>query len=79
MYHNNSVASTYLLWYIYTMPKKRGRPKTPRTEALAKFLSIRMRPDEGREVLDAIRKSGQAKSDWIRGALLGAARRTSEP
>ena len=76
MYHNKAIASTSFLWYGFSMTKKRGRPRTPRSKAFAKFFSIRMRPDESGEVLDAIERSGMPKSDWIRAALLDAARKT---
>jgi hypothetical protein len=54
--------------------KKIGRPPLPRSEARAKYLSLRLRPDEQREVDDAIERSGKSKSDWLRDALLAAAR-----
>lgn len=53
---------------------KIGRPKIPKSRARAKYFSLRLRPDEQREVDRAIERSGQSKSDWLRDALLTAAR-----
>jgi hypothetical protein len=57
------------------MAGKVGRPKKPKSEALGKFITARLRPDELAEIKQAIRQSGQSKSDWLRTALLGAARK----
>jgi hypothetical protein len=54
--------------------KKVGRPPLPRSEAREKYLSLRLRLDEQREVDGAIERSGKSKSDWLRDVLLGAAR-----
>ena len=59
------------------MPKKMGRPPVPKNEARIEFVGARLQSSEAREIRDAIRKSGQAKSEWIRDALLSAARRAS--
>jgi hypothetical protein len=53
---------------------KIGRPKLPKSKARAKYLSLRLRPDEQREVDGAIERSGKSKSDWLRDVLLTAAR-----
>jgi hypothetical protein len=52
-----------------------GRPKKPISETLGKFITARVRPGELAEIKQAIRKSGQSKSDWLRNALLAAARK----
>lgn len=39
------------------------------------FVSTRLSPDEYKEVHDAIKASGEAKTEWIRKKLLAAARR----
>jgi len=57
------------------MAGKVGRPKKPSGEALGKFITARLRPDELAEIKQAIRKSGQRKSDWLRTALLAAAQK----
>lgn len=44
-------------------------------DALATVFAVRLRPDETREVSTAIRDSGKAKPDWLRNALLAAARK----
>jgi hypothetical protein len=54
--------------------KKMGRPAFPADRVRAKYLSLRLRPDEQREVDAAIERSGKSKSDWLREALLAAAR-----
>ncbi len=54
--------------------KKIGRPPLPRSKARGKYLSLRLRPDEQREVDAAIERSGKSKSDWLRDALLSVAR-----
>jgi len=56
------------------MPKKMGRPPVPKAKALTAIFSVRLQRDEGREVWKAIENSGQSKPDWLRNALLSAAR-----
>ena len=56
------------------MPKKMGRPRLARKNALGVVFTVRLRPDQAREVRQAIHKSGQNKSLWLRQALLAAAR-----
>ena len=57
------------------MAKKMGRPRLAKKNALGEVFSVRLRPDEARDVLGTIRASGQTKPDWLRAALLTAARR----
>jgi hypothetical protein len=57
--------------------KKMGRPRLPRKLALGRVLGARFRPDEERLIADAIGRSGKAQADWIREALLRAARRAT--
>jgi hypothetical protein len=54
--------------------KKLGRPAFPKGKARGKHLSLRLRPDEQREVEAAVTRSGKSKSDWLRDVLLAAAR-----
>jgi hypothetical protein len=56
------------------MGKKMGRPKLPKREALGELFGVRLRPAEARQIRDAIRKSGKRQPDWLRSALLNAAR-----
>jgi len=56
------------------MTKKAGRPKLPKSEARGKFLSTRVSPGEYQEIAQAIRTSGEAKTEWCRNALLFRAR-----
>jgi len=57
------------------MSAKMGRPKLPKQEARGKFVSARLSPPEYMEVVTAARKSGQAKTEWVRDTLLTEARR----
>jgi len=54
-----------------------GRPRLPVKQARGFVLSARFRADEAQAILDAIDKSGTAQAEWIRDALLSAARRAS--
>jgi len=56
------------------MNKKMGRPKLRKGEARGKFISTRLSPPEYAEIKSAIRDSGNAKTAWIREALLKVAR-----
>ena len=56
------------------MAKKMGRPRLAKQERLGRIFAVRLRPEEAREVEGAIRAAGQAKPDWLRAALLKAAR-----
>jgi hypothetical protein len=58
----------------FSMRKKMGRPRLARTAALRESFSVRLKPDEAREVRGAIRKSGMSQPDWLRSALLRTAR-----
>jgi len=58
-----------------TKSKKMGRPRLPRKQALGRVLGARFRADEQRVILDAIQTSGTPQAEWIRDALLSAARR----
>lgn len=51
-----------------------GRPPISPKERLKAVYCARLRPDEQREVDGAIERSGKSKSDWLRDALLTAAR-----
>jgi hypothetical protein len=57
------------------MPKKMGRPRIPKKKARLHFVGTRLLAEEDREIQDAVRRSGQTQSDWIRDALLSAARK----
>jgi hypothetical protein len=56
------------------MRKKMGRPRLSKKGVSKEIFSVRMPPDEAREVWEAIRSSGQSKPEWLRSALLKAAR-----
>ncbi|HKI72146.1 MAG TPA: hypothetical protein VKA81_07210 [Verrucomicrobiae bacterium] len=38
------------------------------------MLGARFRPDKERQIAEAVRASGKAQAEWIRNALLSAAR-----
>jgi hypothetical protein len=57
------------------MSKKMGRPKLPRSEALAEVFAVRLRISEARVVRKAISESEQKRSEWIRDALLDKVRK----
>ena len=54
---------------------KVGRPMLPKKERRGKFISTRLTPEEYREIENAIKASGDWKTEWIRKKLLAAARR----
>jgi hypothetical protein len=59
-----------------TTETKMGRPTLPKSEKRGKFISTRVSPPEYAEIHQAIRESGEAKTEWVRKKLLAAARRT---
>jgi len=54
---------------------KMGRPPLPKKEYRGEVFGVRLKPDEAREVNQAIRESGQTKPDWLRNALVSSARK----
>jgi hypothetical protein len=54
---------------------KMGRPALPKSEKRGKFVSTRLSPPEYAEIEQAVKASGEAKTEWIRKKLLAAARR----
>jgi hypothetical protein len=56
------------------MAKKMGRPRLAKKDARGTVFSVRLRFDEAGAVAAAIRASGQTKPDWLRTALVAAAR-----
>jgi hypothetical protein len=56
------------------MKTKMGRPKVPKAKLRGILIQARLSPEEDRELQAAIAKSPRNKSDWIRTALLSAAR-----
>jgi hypothetical protein len=51
-----------------------GRPKITAEKKRGKFISTRLSAKEATEIRDAIKGSGKTKSNWVRDALLNAAR-----
>ena len=56
------------------MSKKMGRPRLKKAEFKGILIGARFAPDESKTVHEAVKRSGQGKSAWIRKALLSAAR-----
>jgi hypothetical protein len=56
------------------MKKKMGRPRLSK-KGVAVVFAVRLPPDEAQTVAVAVRASGQARADWLRNALLRAARK----
>ena len=56
-----------------TKKKKLGRPVLPGGSAKGIMLSARFTKAESDSIADAVKRSGQKKTEWIRNALLGAA------
>ena len=54
---------------------KMGRPKVAERDYRGEFITVRLRPGEKRAILKAARKSGERHTNWIRNALLSAARK----
>ena len=55
------------------MSKKIGRPKLAKSEARGRFISTRLSPPEYAAIVRAVKRSGKAKTEWVRDALAGAA------
>jgi hypothetical protein len=60
------------------MKKKMGRPKLPKGETKDILIGARVAPEENKAILAAIAKSPHSKSEWIRKALISAAK-TDKP
>jgi hypothetical protein len=54
---------------------KVGRPSLSNKEKRGKFISTRLTPAEYKAIVDAIKASGDWKTEWVRKKLLAAARR----
>jgi hypothetical protein len=56
------------------MKTKMGRPKMPKGTAKSVLFAVKIAANEAEKIQTAIRKSGLAKPDWARNALLAAAK-----
>jgi hypothetical protein len=54
---------------------KVGRPALPKKEKRGRFISTRLSPPEYAEIEQAIKSSGETKTEWVRMKLIAAARR----
>jgi predicted HicB family RNase H-like nuclease len=52
--------------------RKPGRPKLPKGESKAKFLRVRVTPDESRAFEIMAKASGKSVSEWSRSILRAA-------
>jgi len=50
-------------------PKKVGRPKLPKGEAMGKLVALRFNADDLKRVTAAAKASNQTVSEWIRATL----------
>jgi predicted HicB family RNase H-like nuclease len=55
-----------------TKPKKVGRPKLPKGEAMGKIVPIRFTPEDIKAIAAAAKASDQTVSQWIRSTLNAA-------
>jgi hypothetical protein len=58
------------------MNKKMGRPRMPKDQAKGVLIGARFSPPEAQVIIDAVRRAGQVKSEWIRTTLLSVATST---
>jgi hypothetical protein len=56
------------------MKKKIGRPKLPKDAAKGVQFGIRLSKPDADAVHAAVKRSGQSQPDWLRKALLSAAK-----
>jgi hypothetical protein len=59
------------------MSVKMGRPKVAKEKRRGIIVNARLSPEENKEIRAAIAKSLGNKSEWVRNALLSAAREKS--
>jgi hypothetical protein len=52
------------------MSRKAGRPKVAKSKAKAPGISIRLTPDERKQIDSAIKLSGLSQSNWARKSLI---------
>lgn len=55
------------------MKTKMGRPKLPKGTAKGVLFAVKVAANEAEKINQAIKRSGLAKPDWARNALLSAA------
>lgn len=55
------------------MKTKMGRPKMPKGTANSVLFAVRIAANEAKKINDAVKKSGMAKPEWARHALINAA------
>jgi uncharacterized protein (DUF1778 family) len=56
------------------MSKKMGRPTVPKAKYRGILMQARVSPEESQAINKAIKRSGESKSEWMRNALLEAAK-----
>jgi hypothetical protein len=55
------------------MKTKMGRPKMPKGTANSVLFAVRIAANEARKINEAVKKSGMARPEWARNALISAA------
>jgi predicted DNA-binding protein len=55
------------------MPRKRGRPRVPKSKSRHVLIAVRLAQEEAKRLQDAVAKAGKTQSEWIRETLLAAA------
>jgi hypothetical protein len=56
-----------------SMKTKMGRPKMPKGTANSVLFAVRIAANEAQKINEAVKKSGMARPDWARSALISAA------
>jgi hypothetical protein len=71
MYDINYISST-VIFVIHKlfMKTKVGRPKVPKAKFRGIIVQARLSPEENRKIVEAVQRSNETKSDWIRKTLL---------
>jgi hypothetical protein len=55
------------------MKTKMGRPKMPKGTANSVLFAVRIAANEAQKINEAVKKSGTARPEWARNALINAA------
>ena len=56
-----------------SMKTKMGRPKMPKGTANSVLFAVRIAANEAQKINEAVKKSGMARPEWARNALISAA------
>lgn len=50
-------------------PKKAGRPKLPRGQAMGKVIQVRFTPEDTKAIESAAKAKKQSVSEWVRSTI----------